>query len=63
MNKKEGFLIEASRLGLTKAVKALLEEGADASVERDYALEWASRNGHTEVVELLKQYSKRGKIK
>jgi hypothetical protein len=39
----------------------LLSAGADVHVRNDEALRWASKNGHLEVVKLLKQYSKKKK--
>lgn len=37
-------------------IQKLLKAGADVHVNNDVAFRWASRNGHVEVVELLKQY-------
>ena len=34
-------------------IKALIENGADVHAENDYALCWASGNGHLRIVELL----------
>ena len=51
---KENSLIKFSDLGLTKAVKLLIDKGADIHVEDDYALRWASYDGHLEVVKYLK---------
>jgi hypothetical protein len=36
-----------------KAVKTLLEKGADVHVARDCAIAWAAEFGHLEVVEML----------
>jgi ankyrin repeat protein len=35
-------------------VKLLIENGADVTVRDNYAIKMASKNGHSEVVELLK---------
>jgi hypothetical protein len=39
----------------------LLDAGANVHADNDGALRWASYNGQTEVVKLLKQYSKKKK--
>ena len=52
-------LIEASENGYTETVAMLLENGADVNAENsdgDTALMLASKNGHNDIVKLLKQH-------
>jgi len=50
---KDMALIEASRRGHTKAVKSLINAGANIHFSNDRALRWASGNGYVEIVKLL----------
>jgi len=47
------LLIKCSEKGFDKGIKLALERGADVHAADDFALRWASRNGHAEVVKLL----------
>ena len=46
-------LFKASKLGLLKVVKYLVENGANIHVYDNQAVRWASNNGHLEVVKYL----------
>ena len=45
-----GSLINAVKRGDILTVKRLLEKGADVCAKDNEALQWASENGHTEIV-------------
>jgi len=45
-----------AKYGCVEAVKVLLGAGANVHAINDEALRWASRNGHVEIVNLLKKY-------
>ena len=47
------LLIKSSVIGFLPGVKLALERGADIHADEDYALQYASQNGHKDVVELL----------
>ena len=49
-------LIDAVRYESVEIVKLLLDNGADCTYRNNYAIKWASEEGHTEVVEFLKQH-------
>ena len=53
-------LFKFSRIGMLKVVKCLVKNGANVNAYDDYALKWASENGHTEVVKYLKTVMKKG---
>lgn len=39
-----------------KVIERLIQEGANVHADCDYALRWASQNGHHEVVKLLEDH-------
>jgi len=43
--------------GHTEIIKFLLEHGANVHACENGAVKWANRNGHIEVVNLLKEWS------
>jgi ankyrin repeat protein len=49
----ENLLIMSSKIGFLPGVKLALKNGANVHAKNDYALRWASGNGHKDVVELL----------
>ena len=49
----ENLLIMSSKIGFLPGVKLALKNGTDVHTQNDYALRWASGNGHKDVVELL----------
>ena len=51
-------LMWASKNGELNTVKYCLDNGADVHAREDCVLRWASYNGHTEVVKLLKEAMK-----
>jgi hypothetical protein len=51
----KSLLIAASE-GCEKSVFFLINSGADINYNDNYALKWASRHGHTEVVKLLLEH-------
>ena len=48
-------ITEVSKYGLVDEVKKLIENGIDPSDNNNYAIKWASKNGHLEIVKLLLQ--------
>ncbi len=51
-------LIDAAKKGDTAGIKALLDKGADVNAKNNNgvtALIWASKKGHTGIVQLLKK--------
>ena len=60
---KDNLLIKAAEHGVVPLVKELLAEGANVHAWDDYALKWASRYGHTEVVTILKNHIAKKKTK
>lgn len=56
INIKNNMLIEAVKLGNLSLVKKLIESGADVHARKDEALRYASYDGHTEIVDVLKAY-------
>ncbi len=53
MTNDETIFLDAVVKGDLREVKRLVKAGADIHVEDDYALRWASNNGHLEVVKYL----------
>jgi uncharacterized protein len=56
-------LIRAAHRGQTEKVLALIKMGADVNAKANdnkTALMWAARNGHTEIVDLLKSAGAKG---
>ena len=47
------LLVKSSEIGFLPGVKLALKNGTDVHTQNDYALRWASGNGHKDVVELL----------
>ena len=50
---KEDVLIEASKIGNLKAVKYIVEQGADIHAWSNLALRMASENGHLNIIKYL----------
>ncbi len=51
----EELLKKSCQLGLLNGVKLALEKGVDPSIDNNFAIEYASKNGHLEIVKLLLQ--------
>ena len=54
--------ITACKQGNLESAKLYLKNGADIHAMNDYALRWASNNGHLEVVAYLKNQIRKEKI-
>ena len=54
-------LTNAAERGNTEMVKLLLDAGADVKILNDKAHRMARKHGHTETLELIKDYKKRGR--
>jgi len=54
-------LTNAAERGNTEIVKLLLDSGADIKILNDKAHRMARKNGHTETLELIKDYKKRAR--
>ena len=51
--KETDYLWVCSKYNQVDFVRYLLSKGADVHANNDYALQWASENGHEQVVKLL----------
>ncbi|MEK0336906.1 MAG: hypothetical protein QQN41_05665, partial [Nitrosopumilus sp.] len=49
----DDLLIKSTEIGFLPGVKKAIERGANVNVSNDYALRFASENGHYDVVKLL----------
>ena len=49
-------LIQAASMGHIMTVRLMLKAGADVHAYNDWALQWATKNRHTDVVQLLQQH-------
>ena len=49
----DDLLIKSSEIGFIKGVKLAIKNRADVHTNNDYALRWASDQGHTEVIKVL----------
>lgn len=56
-------LTRAAEWGNTEIVKLLLDAGADIHILNDKAHRIARKNGHTETLEFIKDYKKRGRMR
>ena len=54
MKTEQELLIYGAKIGNLEMVKLAVEHGADIHAQDNYALRWASRNGHLEVIKYLK---------
>jgi len=53
---KKDFLWICAMYGKTEFLKHLIEKRHDVHEDDDYALRWASKNGHTETVKVLRDW-------
>lgn len=52
-SKLNEYLIFSVKIGNVECLKHCIENGADVRADDDYALRWASENGHYDIVKLL----------
>jgi len=58
----QNLFYKACKKGMAKLAAKCIEHGADQTVGDNYAIQWASENGHAAVVEILEKHLTKQKL-